>query len=190
MVPVFIRSTGILINIWLYNVVFSSCSSLSLPMPNLVSDSVEPSLPCNFVPLFPGPATRSSKLPLNESSILPFLPLCDYPAQSPSYPPPILDPSFSLGVKASLSPQKTKTNKTPFPPQYVQPPPLEQLLLPFPLVPPLFPTGVTAFQSRQSPESLVTMASLVTASKPPSHIMQHTLHDRRCSRARALPHYK
>ena len=154
MVPVFIRSTGILINIWLYNVVFSSCSSLSLPIPNLASDSVEPSLPCNFVPLFPGPATRSSKLPLNESSILPFLPLCDYPAQSLFYPSPILDPSFSLGVQVSLPPQKTKTNKTPFPPQYVQPPPLEQLLLPFPLVPPLFPPRRHSFPV--SPISRVT----------------------------------
>ena len=132
MVPVFIRSTGILINIWLYNVVFSSCSSLSLPTPNLVSDSVEPSLPCNFVPLFPGPATRSSKLPLNESSILPLHPLCDYPAQPALYPPPTLDPSFSLGVQVSL------------PQQYARPSPLEQLLLPFPTVLLPSPTGLPA----------------------------------------------
>ena len=111
MVPVFIRSTGILINIWLYNVVFLSCSSLSLPIPNLFSDSVEPPLPCNFVPLFPGPATRSSKLPLNESSILPLPPLCDYPAQPSLYPSPTLDPSFSLGVQVFPSP----TIRTPFP---------------------------------------------------------------------------
>ena len=132
MVPVFIRSTGILINIWLYNVVFSSCSSLSLPIPNLVGDSVGPSLPCNFVPLFPGPATRSSKLPLNESSTLPFLPLCDYPAQSLFYPSPILDPSFSLGVQVSLSPQKTKTNQTPFPPPIRTPSPFGTVTTPLP----------------------------------------------------------
>ena len=60
-----------------------------------------------------------------------------------------------------------------------QPPPLKQPLPPFPLAPPLFPTGVTAFQSLKSPESLVTMASLVTASKPPSSrcIMKNTPHD-------------
>ena len=79
----------------------SSSSPLSLPMPNLVGDSVEPSLPCNFVPLFHGPAPRSSKLPSNGSSVLPSPPLCDYPAKSSLYP------SQSLALYRMIHSQST-----------------------------------------------------------------------------------
>ena len=78
---------------------------------------------------------------------------------------PTLDPSFSLGVQVSL------------PQQCVHPSPLEQLLLPFPTVLLPSPTGLPATPIPDISPPTVTMASLTVASKPPSYIMKHTLHD-------------
>ena len=163
MVPVFTRSTGILINTWLHPL-FTFHSALSLPIP-LAIDTLGIPLPCNFVLPFPEPATRLTlKLPFNEPSTLPFLPSCDYPTQPSLYPSPTLDPSFSLGVQVSLPLQ-----------QYVHPSPLEQLLPPFPTVLLPSPTGLPATTTSVLRPSTVTMSSSTV--KPPSHVMKTTLHD-------------